>query len=93
VESLRRELPAAGQDAEGDREVKGGRLLRQLGWGKIHDNSVVGPRESGVDHRPGDAMGALSDGGVGHADEHRCRQGTAGNIDLHVDRHRINPEK
>jgi len=87
------ELAAAGEDAERDRQVERRRLLGQLGGGEVDDDPVVGPAEAGVDHRPGDAMRALADGRVGHADEHGGRQGPGRDVDLDVHRDGVDAEQ
>ena len=93
LQPLRRKLSAPGEDAEGDRQVEGGRLLRQLRRGEVDDDPVVRPVEARVDHRPGDAVRALADRGVRQPHEHGRRQGPSGNVHLHIDGHRIDPEQ
>ena len=90
---LRRDLPAPGEDAEGDRQIERGRLLGQLRRGEIHDDPVVGAVESGVDHRAGHAVRALADGRVGHADEHGGGEGAARHVHFDVDRNGLDPEQ
>lgn len=93
VESLRRELAASGEDAQRDRQVERGRLLRKLGRRQIDHDAIVGPIEARIDHRAGDTVGALADGGVGEPDEHRRRQGARRHVDLHVHRHGVDPDQ
>jgi hypothetical protein len=83
----------AGEDAERDRQVERGGLLGQLGRGEVDDDPIVGPVEAGVDHGPGHAMGALADRRVGHADEDGGGQRAAGNVDLDVHGHGVDPEQ
>ena len=86
-ESVRRELATSEQNSERDRQIKRGGLLGKSSGGEIDDDPVIWPGKPRVDYRPGDAMGALANRSIGHADEHGRGQCPPGNVDLHVDRH------
>jgi hypothetical protein len=92
VETFRGKLPAAGENAERDRQVERGGLLGDFRRGKIHDDPVVRAVEPRIDHGAGHAVGALADGCVRQADQHRGRQRPGRDVDLDFDRHGIDPE-
>ena len=74
LEPVGRDLPAAGQNAERDRQIERRRLLGQLGRGQVDDDAIVRAQEARVDHRPLDAVRALLDRRFGQADEHGLGQ-------------------
>ncbi len=56
------------QDAERHRQIEARAFLAHVGRRQVDGDSLVGIAESGVDERALDALAALADGGVGHAD-------------------------
>ena len=85
VEQLAFELSAAGEHADGDRQIERAGALRQLGRGQVDDDAILRPDEAAVDHRPLDAVHALLHRLLGQADEHRLRQRAGRDIDLDFD--------
>ena len=63
-------LPAAGENADGDRQIERAGTLGQFGRGQIDHDAILRPHEAAVDHRPLDAMRALLHRLLGQADEH-----------------------
>ena len=93
IEQLALELPAAGENADGDRQIERAGTLRQLGRGQIDHDAILRPHEAAVDHRPLDAMRALLHRLLGQADEHRLRQRAGRDIDLDFDRQGVDAQQ
>ena len=92
-EPLGRDLPAAGQDAQRDRQIERGGLLGQIGRGQVDDDAVLRPLEAGVDHRPLDAVRAFLDRRLRQADENVLRQARGRDIDLDLDRQGVDADE
>jgi len=93
VKTLRLELSAGAQQAQSDRQVEGSRLFRQVGRREVDHNAVDGSRVAAVNQGPLDAMRALLDGRLGQSDQDRFRQGARRDINLDLDRLRVDPEE
>ena len=93
VEPLGGDLPAAGQNAQGDGQIERGGLLGQIGRGQVDDDAVLRPLEAGVDDRPLDAVRAFLDGRLGQADQNGFRQPGGRDVDLDLDRQGVDAQQ
>lgn len=84
----RRNLPAGGEDAEGDRQVEAPGFLGQVGRGQVYGDAAGGVLEAGIDDRGTDAVACLANFGVGQADQGQSGQ-PVGQVHLDGDRRRV----
>ena len=74
IEQVGLQLPAAGQHAQGNRQIERRRLFRQFRRSQINHDPVLGPLESRIDDRPLDPVRTLLDRRLGQSDQHRFGQ-------------------
>ncbi len=84
----RRDLPAGGEDAEGDRQVEAPGLLGQVGRRQVDGDALAGKLEAGIDDGGAHAVTRLLDLGIGQADQRKAGQ-AAGQMGLDDDRRRV----
>lgn len=71
-------LVAEGEDGEGDRKVEVGAVFEELGGSEVDGDFGVGELKARIDNGATDALAALVDGFVGHADDAEVRQAAVG---------------
>ena len=89
-ELLGQELPRGDEDTQGNGQVKGPALFADVGRCKVDDDAARGPRIAEIGEGPFDAVDALADGQLGHADEDDLGHARRG-IDLGLDRGGVDP--
>ena len=93
VQLLRQKLPGGHQQAQRDRQVERRRRLSQVGRGQVDDGAAVAGVVAEVAQGPLDPVDALPDGRLRQADQHRLGQAGERIVDLHLDRHGVDPDQ
>ena len=93
AEAFDGELPTGGEDAERDRQIERGGVLREIGRSEIDHYAILRPLIAAIHQRPFDAVYTLFNGRLGEADEDGLRERGVRDVDLDFDRKRVNAQQ
>ena len=93
VEPCRIDLPAGGQDAQGDGQVEAAGILGQVGRRQVHGDALVGRKfQAAVDDGAAHALAGFLDLHVGQPHQGQAGQ-AVGQMHFHGDGGRLQPQK